>query len=403
MGIEGDDLDLEDLYEGGIDGEVVVTGAAFTPVIGGEVRLYDGRAFVPKRENARSEADAELAALVTGSGGGAAETSGGRGFVPILNDFEVSLGDDFRIQQRPIYQFNLEGNLTLNGPVTNLPQIRPNGTIYLRRGEISLFNNPGLENLNLQNLTSLQSDRFNLVRGRDNVVVFEPNQGLLNPSLDVQFVNIVTEPDRTLIVRDSANNEIPDPLVLGNNANTISILLSVNGQASEIIPALGKSTAQACQALQQPFPIPREDGYTEAELNQLETCLGTAAIESGSGLQVLSSPAVELTSTPPRSQGEIVALLSNQFLGLAEQLQNTNEEALLQSVATQFIVAPLLRDVLFGVQSTVSGFGRNLGLADLRVLPPAVEGVYELNQQSSVTFTLDYTENEVQFRYQRRF
>ena len=404
VGIEGDKLDLENLYKGGIDGNVVVTGAAFTPVIGGEVRLYDGRAFVPKRE-ARTEEDADLAALVAANSGGgtATGTIGGSGFVPILNDFEVTLGDDFKIQQRPFYQFNLEGNLTLNGPATILPQIRPNGTIYLRRGEISLFNNPSLENLNLQNLTSLQSDRFNLVRGRDNVAVFEPNQGLLNPSLDIQFVNVVTEPDQTLIVRDSASNEIPDPLVLGNNANTISILLSVNGQASEIIPALGKNTAQACQALQQPFPIPKEDGYTEAELNQLETCLGTAAIEGGSNLQVLASPAVELTSTPPRSQGAIIALLSNQFLGLAEQLQNTNEEALLQSIATQFIVAPLLRDVLFGVQSTVSGFGRNLGLADLRVLPPAVEGVYELNQQSSVTFTLDYTENEVQVRYQRRF
>ena len=418
VAIEGDDLDLEDLYEGGIDGNVVVTGAALTPVIGGEVRLYDGRAFVPKRnQETRTEEDAELAALVAESAGGgnstgtgtttaavtAAGTTGGSGFVPILNDFEVTLGDDFKIQQQPFYRFNLEGNLTLNGPATILPQIRPNGTIYLRRGEISLFNNPGLENLNLQNLTSLQSDRFNLVRGRDNVAVFEPNQGLLNPSLDVQFVNVVSEPDQTLIVRDSRNNEIPDPLVLGNNANTISILLSINGQASEIIPALGKNAAQACQSLQQPFPIPKEDGYTETELNQLEACLGTAAIEGGSNLQVLASPAVELTSTPPRSQGAIIALLSNQFLGLAEQLQNTNEESLLQSVATQFIVAPLLRDVLFGVQSTVSGFGRNLGLADLRVLPPAVEGVYELNQQSSVTFTLDYTENEVQVRYQRRF
>ena len=408
VGIEGEDLDLENLYKGGIDGDVVVTGAALTPVIGGEVRLYDGRAFVPKRnQETRTEEDAELAALVAANSRatatGATGTSGGSGIVPILNDFEVTLGEDFKIQQQPFYRFNLEGNLTLNGPATNLPQIRPNGTIYLRRGEISLFNNPGLENLNLQNLTSLQSDRFNLARGRDNVVIFEPNRGLLNPSLDVQFVNVVSEPDQTLIVRDSRNNEIPDPLVLGNNANTISILLSINGLASEIIPALGKNAAQACQSLQQPFPIPKEDGYSEAELNQLEACLGTAAIESGSNLQVLASPAVEITSTPPRSQGAIIALLSNQFLGLAEQLQNTNEESLLQSVATQFIVAPLLRDVLFGVQSTVSGFGRNLGLADLRVLPPAVEGVYELNQQSSVTFTLDYTENEVQVRYQRRF
>ena len=407
--IEGEDAELEDLYEGSIDGRVVVTGAALSPVIGGEVRLYDGQAFVPKRneENVQTEADVEVAALVSETDFVSADTpaattgaGGGSAIEPILNDFEVTLGEDFKIQQRPFYRLNLEGDLTLNGPVTNLPQIRPDGTIYLRRGEISLFNNPGQLQNPLQNPLQ-ENNTFNLVRGRDNVAVFEPSQGILNPRLDIQFVSQINEPDQTLRVRESSENEVPDDLFRAGRSDTIEVTLVIDGQASEIIPALANNSSKACQELRKPFPIPRENGYTESELDLLETCLVTAT-EGGTGLQLLDSPAVELTSSPPRSQGEIISLLGGQFLSLAQDLQNVNEETLLQFGVQQFLIGPILQDVLFGVQSAISGAGRSIGLADLR-LYPAVEGIYRLNDSSSVSLTYDYSFNEVQVRYQTRF
>ncbi|MGF1481410.1 MAG: translocation/assembly module TamB domain-containing protein [Cyanophyceae cyanobacterium] len=403
VAVTGDDVDLEGLYEGSIDGQTILTGTARSPVIGGRVRLYDGQAFVPERnQETRTEADANVAALLTEAveeptPGTAASNAGGGGFNPLLDDFEVIVGDDFRIEQRPLYRLDLEGALTLNGPATNFPEIRPEGTIFLRRGEISLFNSPGQLENPLQD-----SGTFNLVRGRENVVVFEPSQGLLNPYLDIQFVSTTTAPDASLIVRDSFENEIRDDLTSGDRGDTIRITLSVDGQASEIIPALANNTTDACVALQKPFPIPKEDGYTPSELNLLEACIANASFDTVSARQLIDSPAVELTSTPARSDSEIIALLGNQFIGLAEQFQNSNEEELLQFGVQQFVVAPLLRDVLFGVQSAVTGVGQSIGLADLRVYPD-LEGIYELTQESSLNFTIDYTDTEVRIQYNRRF
>ncbi|RMF21426.1 MAG: hypothetical protein D6756_12505, partial [Cyanobacteria bacterium J083] len=40
-------IQLEQLYQGEIDGKIIITGSAFSPIIGGEVSLKDGQAFIP--------------------------------------------------------------------------------------------------------------------------------------------------------------------------------------------------------------------------------------------------------------------------------------------------------------------------------------------------------------------
>jgi len=50
-------------------------------------------------------------------------------------------------------------------------------------------------------------------------------------------------------------------------------------------------------------------------------------------------------SSLSRTRGEIIELLAQQFIGLAEQLENSTGEELLQFGATEFVIEPLARDI----------------------------------------------------------
>jgi translocation and assembly module TamB len=372
---EGEEIAIEGLYAGGIDGEVVVTGTALNPVINGRVNLVDGNAFIPEGDNEQ--------ATPTVLNGQPQEAPPPPPILARLNNLQVNL-ENFRVQQQPLYDIAVEGDLILNGVYDTLASIEPKGTLLLTRADVDLL-----------------ASNFFLARDRENTVVFTPQDGLFNPYLDIQLNTDVSELT-TLRLLESGENEISDPISQVGQTDIINITLSIDGEAQAILPGLGQLAPATCRIDPESEVIEDTVSYTQTELNQFANCINVATLEQERDLQILTSPAVELTSIPARSQAEIISLLGEEFLALAEQLQGSNAEELLEFGVAQFVIAPLQRRLFRQVDDFVVGVGRGIGLDYLRVYP-FLEGVYQIDRNSSVRTTYDYIFNEVQIRYQRNF
>jgi translocation and assembly module TamB len=378
------DIEIEKLYKGGVAGNIIVTSAALTPTIGGEVSLIDGKVSIPQ---ANTEETYSLNVNTSTNGNGNTnntnQASEASSIVTTLDNLLVKI-EDFRVEQSPLYSFGAEGELTLNGTADAPDNIIPDGTIYITRGDVDWL-----------------SSNFTLVRSRDNTLVFNPEGGVLNPYLDIQMKTEVSQLNNVRQL-DSDSNEIPDNISQVGRTQTINIFLDIDGEVADIIPNLAQSQTNGCNIRPNNVPPSNNLTYSQTELNSLANCINLAALETGNARQLLNSPAINLRSTPSRRQGEIVNLLGNQFIGFAEQLQNSSEEELLELGVTQFVITPIQRRVFYKVEDVVVGAGRKVGLDYLRVYP-YLEGIYEINRNSSIRSTYDYVFNEIKFEYQRDF
>ena len=322
------EINLEKFYKGKVGGQVVISGTAFSPIVSGGIRLEDGKAFVPQRDETQTTSfviEEEPA------------------IVPILDNFQISLGDDFNLENWPLFDFKIKGDLTVNG---SLYDLKPDGVIQLVRGEINLL-----------------SSQFFVTRNYEQMVSFSPEWGL-DPELNIQLGTVVLERSSRQRLPDS-ESEIQDPLVFSSRPDQINVKLTVQGRSSELL----------------------------------------AALDSNSQLLDL----VDLTSTPARNENEIVSLLGNQFLATIEDLQklpgeigNSSSRQLLELAVNSFIIRPYLQEVQFAVEDVVTKAGRKIGLEDLRVYP-TIEGIYQLDEQSNLGVSYDYTFQQFEVKYQIRF
>ena len=381
------EIAIDKLYDGGVAGEVVVTGASLEPVIGGEVTLEDGRVSIPQTDTSQEEvvrlAGSKVDEVITGTPATPQTTSTqtstteSSGFVTALNDFKVNL-KDFRLEQAPLYEFQLEGDLTLNGTVDQPSNIIPQGTLLLTRADVDLF-----------------STSFSAARNRDNTIVFTPDAGVFNPELDIILNTEVEDIDEQefdqLRTVESNSNEIDDPLSNTDNSQTIRISLVIDGETEEILPNLGPNAIN-CNIRPNNEPlVENERQYTAAELDRFTTCFNEVAYVGASDRNLVNSPAVELTSTPSLDQGEILNLLSGQFIAFADSLGSGggSQSDLFRTGAQTFVIDPLLDSFLFKVEDTTVSWGEKISLDYLTVYPD-LEAIYELNQDSSLRFTYSH-------------
>ena len=378
------EINVEELYKGEIAGKVILTGAALSPIISGKVSLKDGQVFLPEKKSADSEEGNDgtvVENIQKASTNQQPSTEESPAVIVRLQDFQVNL-EDFKFQQSPLYEFEAAGDLTLNGTVDNIPALQAEGTIQLTEGNVNWFSN-----------------NFSLVRRHDNVVVFNPEAGILNPYLDIQMKTEISKFKEAGLSNRQLNqgsNEIPNPIAAVGNAETLIVNLNIDGKAQEILPSLGKDPSDYCPVRPDNGPLTGEVGYTQAQLDQLAKCIEVAALSEGDDRQLLNSPAVSLSSTPSRSEGEIISLLGNRFIDFAEKLQDASSEELLNIGATQFVIAPLQRRLLNKFDDAVVKVGKEIGLDYLRVFP-FIEGVYEINKNSSLRATYNYPINLVDF------
>lgn len=208
-------LNFKGLYRGGVNGQVIVTGTALAPRIGGEIILSNGRVLLPSSGS--------------GSATTVADTSTEEGFTspPRLNNLQLTLGNNLLVTLEPILNFVARGQLTING---TLGALRPSGTIRLLGGQVNLF-----------------TTQFNLARNYESTAQFLPERGL-DPLLDVRLTTSVIEvtraPSQFQTATPYASSEVADQAVGDYGAfQTVRVQASVVGPASELFDNLELSSS----------------------------------------------------------------------------------------------------------------------------------------------------------------
>ncbi|MEH2097245.1 translocation/assembly module TamB domain-containing protein [Nostoc sp.] len=350
---------LAELYEGGVGGDVVIRGTALKPVIGGEIKLSDGKVIIgnstaktksaatteantnvinreqiPTAENNASSVttpDSNASPVTTPASNTSAVTPPN---LPVeFADLKLILDKDVSVTtqsllsfvpggaalSQPILNFEAKGELTING---TLAKPLPEGEIRLTGGRLSLF-----------------STEFALARGYEQTARFTPSQGL-DPTLDVRLTAIVPEASGTnsQVLESPLSAEVSDVSV--NNfgtLRTVTVQARVNGPASKL----------------------------------------------GDNL--------ELTSEPSRSKGEIVALLGGSILGSFGQAD-----------AGQGLTNFASSTILGSLQGTITAIGQAVGFSQFRIFPTpttsnetsrasvlnlSAEGVFDINKNFSVSLS----------------
>jgi translocation and assembly module TamB len=256
------DLSLKDLYNGGVNGQIIVGGSILAggPQIGGQVILSQGNVLLTgandESNNASSlDAEGSDSELISTDATSTGLTSSDRSITPNFNNLRLTLGNAVRIIRGSQLSFIADGTLILNGPPADL---KPNGTITLQSGSVNL-------------VTTL----FRL-RGRDNTAKFTPDSGLQNPLLNVSLRAAVPEVESTGFI--DANTSF---------ANAERADTSNNG-----------------------FSTP----------GSLRTIRIRADVVDTPASDVLDN--IQLSSSPPRSEAELVSLIGGGSIAALERGNN---------------------------------------------------------------------------------
>lgn len=335
-------LNVKALYQGDANGQVVITGSALSPEIGGNIRLTNGQVLLAERSQTASTPQQ-----------GAESTNSG---IVSFNNLQLALGDRVTIASPPLLQFLADGQLTVNG---SLDDIRPSGTIQLKRGSVNLL-----------------ATQFRLDRSHPNTAQFNPSTGL-DPLLNVRLVTSVSEVQNYRQPSTEGSAETPViPSATFGNVQTVRIFANVNGLASELADNL------------------------------------------------------ELTSSPGRTESEIVALLGGSFVNtlgrgdstlalanlagsaLLSNIQNLIGDALGLSEFRLFTTTgsgtnPNNQSLNVGAEASVDITG-NFSASALKILTtnqPALFSIrYRLNDQTLLRGATNFdNDNRIQVEYETRF
>jgi len=272
--LQGLVVDLEQLYRGGVEGNVIVQGSVLSPLVTGNLRLLNGQVLLPDQNTAAAQTVSTVAPPpVTAFQ------------PPEFRDFRLILDRNVLITG-PVFNFVAAGELMVQGPVTS-PQ--PQGTIRLLAGQVNLF-------------TSL----LTLARGAEQTATFDARNGL-DPILNVELVTSAAEVTRSPL-RASGNLPSSEVADLPNTSlgalQTIRIRATVQGPASKL----------------------QEN--------------------------------IRLSSSPDRSQNEIIGLLGGGFLAGLEQGQ---ADLALANLAGSALLTQLQ-----------SFLGNALGVSEFRLFPTVI-------------------------------
>jgi translocation and assembly module TamB len=203
-------VELPNLYNGGIRGELQILGKATEPNITGNLTLFDGTILLADESTSEREQTvnnlSNQANVVTRG-----DSDGSIAAVTQYKNFQLRLGKDIQISQPPIFTFSATGDLNINGTFL---QPSPNGTIVLESGQVNLF-----------------TTQLNLSRDYKNTARFS-NNNVLDPFLDLLLVGSAIETNARSIPNEVSPTEIPDSSL--GTLETIRVSAKVKGLASQI-------------------------------------------------------------------------------------------------------------------------------------------------------------------------
>lgn len=226
-------IDLKDLYEGGIKGNLQINGSIINPTIIGNLELFEGQIFLGEKKVKKVEISQNKESLNKTK----------------LEGLNLKLGSNIKITKEPLLNVFATGNLTLKGSLNNL---QPEGKIHLKKGRVNLF-----------------TSQLKLAEDYDNIAEFTPKNGF-NPYLDLQLLASVTETSRHQFIDTPVASEIKD--------------------------------------------------LSNSEVGTIQTIRVKANVK---GLSDQIADKINLTSSPQRSESEIIALLGGGFFNNFNQ-GNTN-------------------------------------------------------------------------------
>ncbi|MGI8501591.1 MAG: translocation/assembly module TamB domain-containing protein [Hassallia sp.] len=282
-------LNLKGLYQGGASGDVTITGAALSPIIGGNVQLTNGQVLLAESTNATNpETDnvgvpQQIKALKQNKQNKDNPNNATTGTIK-FNNLEIELAKNVKVTRPPLISFGATGKLIINGALGNL---LPDGTITLRNGGVNLY-----------------TTQLKLARGYEQTAIFTPERGL-DPELNIRLFAKVLDAAPSRVSTTSVSSEIND--------------------SDGIIPNF------------EPIRTIQVEARVEGLASQLDQNL-------------------ELTSSPARSETEIVALLGGSFI-------NT-----LGSGDSTLALANLAGSAL-NLQGTFNQIGNAFGLSEFRLFP----------------------------------
>ncbi|MDY6805956.1 MAG: translocation/assembly module TamB domain-containing protein [Cyanobacteriota bacterium] len=198
-------IDYEKFFQGDIDGEVIITGAALSPIIGGDIEVSDGRVLLNEAAGFASQFSSEEETPILPTG---------EQFEIRLRDLEVNLANRLRMVSLGLANFQAIGSLVLNGTATDPA---PSGEIDLVGGTINLFS------------TDLRLDR-----DYENTAIFQPSLGL-NPLVDLRLEASVLETNRLKAPTAALSSEIADTPIQGGlgSSRKIEVVATVRGPLTE--------------------------------------------------------------------------------------------------------------------------------------------------------------------------
>jgi hypothetical protein len=365
VAIDQQPLDVQELYQGELEGNVQVTGSLLVPVVSGRLQLLNGEVLIPRQAPSNPMADAK-----TDNGPGNStltnqpETTQFALFSPTVKDFQLILGPklsarlqsftDIRLAAdvvlptlRPLARVQAAGAVTVNGPIADL---RPEGTITVESAWFDILNTA-----------------FSLDQNSPNTITFLPEQGLLNPNLDITVTTVASEANEGMQRETSGdgNQEIREDIVPNSRPEEIDVFLKIKGPLALLMPT--ESTRICLPRNTQTVQVTAA-AYTSEELAALGNCLNQSVRESSSDVDtsLLSSPIISLRSVPERGQSQIIAIFGNQFTNaIQDNLDRDSEFSFVTFAATQYILRPLAQDAV----ATIRRWGQGIGLLNLRVIP----------------------------------
>lgn len=381
-----DQVNSEGLYQGLADGRIIITGSLINPTIGGEVRLTQGKIVVPDVRELQKQPSPVFNQWI-----GNLRPLEGVLLPPTFNNLRILI-DQVAVEQTkisPRFNLNLSGDLSLNGQLNSfsLPGVlalKPSGSVKVNEGKIDIP------------LTSVF-----LSRQYDNTITFLPEQGLLNPSIDLTLKLYIL----SVSLQTIRDNEIPDDLIQTGRSKSIEVNLGIQGQASELLPNLGSRFQQICQLRPEDYPpIPQSPAIPTNKLQQLAECIQINNLGANSIADLIRSPIVSFSSNPRLSNSELFTLFSQQLPNLLGNSQVGNSTQLVNARSPQIalVLLPFLQDWIFELNENINQKGSEPGMVNFRVFP-SLETIYQLEGDALIRFSYDYSFNEAIIRYENKF
>jgi translocation and assembly module TamB len=277
---------LKGLYQGGVSGNLKITGSALRPAIGGNLELSNGLVLLAESTTTDGLETKTNTTTIKASKQNKADVGGN---ITRLNNLEIKLGKNVQIARPPVLNFLASGDLVVSG---SLSDPIPEGTIKLISGGVNLF-----------------TTQLVLARGHEHTATFrasQPRDPNLNIRLSAKVLDVVQGSD----IRQNSGGLA--------GLESIRVEANIKGLASQLNENL------------------------------------------------------ELTSSPSRSQTEIVTLLGGGFVGT----QGRGDSTLgLINIAGSA--------VFNNFQGAFNQIGNAFGLSELRLFPTILSDRPEAGRSSS--------------------